>query len=516
MKTNDGGDTWEVQPLPFDIPPANLTQIRCAPTETAQTCLISVASGDKALRTTDGGKTVTALAVSTRLIYALAFATPSSAIGVGDAGTTVSSADAGTDTENPSFAPVGSRLFSGSLTLSRVRATSGQVVHATGDNGKLARSIDGGKTWTAATVPTSEDLSDVSFVDALNGFTIDTVGVLRYTADGGSRWVPIDTGTVPSVNAIHAFDKNVVVLLTQKGVYRSTAASDTSNPGTTFEAIDNPKLQKASFSDFDTTPGGAIFAYSAGAVWVSGDKGATWKTIPGPVKKPRYMRVDFTSSKLGYAVTTDGRVWKTGNTGKTWKELIGVGTTNVKDMAFGDSNNGYLQTGTPAGAPEGGWVLRTSDGGASWRPQLIAQAPLSLAGLEAPTGSSAFELGIGTGHESDLFFTPTGGDQGAANQVTVSTSAKALKKAGNVKLTVKVSPNVIGANVVLLKRGTRSPNWSTVNVPGGAVTKGSGTYTVTLKVKATTYFVAQWRGDADRNGDGSPVTTVTVGPVKKK
>ena len=54
-----------------------------------------------------------------------------------------------------------------------------------------------------------------------------------------------------------------------------------------------------------------------------------------------------------------------------------------------------------------------------------------------------------------------------------------------------------------------------MSVPGGAITKGAGTYTVTVKVKTTTYFVAQWRGDADRNGDGSPVTAITVGAKKK-
>ena len=62
---------------------------------------------------------------------------------------------------------------------------------------------------------------------------------------------------------------------------------------------------------------------------------------------------------------------------------------------------------------------------------------------------------------------------------------------------------------------TKSPNWSSVDVPGGAITKGAGSYTVTVKVKSTTYFVAQWRGDADHNGDGSPVTAITVGAKKK-
>src|SRR4051812_5570793 len=50
LKTSDGGETWDPQPLPDDAPVSDLTTIRCA---TATECLISTASGDRLLRTTD-------------------------------------------------------------------------------------------------------------------------------------------------------------------------------------------------------------------------------------------------------------------------------------------------------------------------------------------------------------------------------------------------------------------------------------------------------------------------------
>jgi hypothetical protein len=141
---------------------------------------------------------------------------------------------------------------------------------------------------------------------------------------------------------------------------------------------------------------------------------------------------------------------------------------------------------------------------------LIGSAPIRE--LETTGGNSAFALsGL-----SNLFTTQSGGDQGRANAVTITPSPKKLKKAGKVKLTVKVSPSVVGAPVTLLKRTARSARWSEVTVPGGAITKGSSTYTVSVTVKETTLFVAQWRGDADNNGDGSPVTTIAVPSRKKK
>ena len=53
-------------------------------------------------------------------------------------------------------------------------------------------------------------------------------GSLALKASGGVR-----------INSIHAVDKNIVLLFTEHGIFRSTAASDTTNPGTTFEAIDD-------------------------------------------------------------------------------------------------------------------------------------------------------------------------------------------------------------------------------------------------------------------------------------
>src|SRR4029079_17540196 len=117
-------------------------------------------------------------------------------------------------------------------------------------------------------------------------------GGLRFTANGGARWTPIDTGTVGDVNAIHAVDKNIVMLFTARGIFRSTAASDTSSAGSTFEAIDDAKLQKTAFEDFDVA-GSALVAYGPSAIWVSSNKGAKWTAVTGPVKKPHYQNVDF-------------------------------------------------------------------------------------------------------------------------------------------------------------------------------------------------------------------------------
>ena len=504
LKSNDGGATWSVVAVPAEADGGNLTRVRCA---SPDVCLFSTENGDKVLRTRDGGMTVTAHDPSTRPIYAFAFSTPTNAVGVGQYGATVFSADAGTATVTPGFTSVGERLGGGEdLLLSRLRATDAQVVHATGNRGRLGRSTDGGRRWSTVIVPTAQALKDVSFSDAATGYSIDTSDALRFTGNGGASWTPIDTGGAPPVNAIHAIDQNIVVLFTNRGIYRSTAASDTSGGGTTFEAIDNSKVRRTLFEEFDRTDGQVLFARGRSSLWRSSDRGATWRTVRNPVRRARYRAVDFVSASRGFALLANGRVYSTRNGGRSWREMRGVGHSGAVDIAFGDVRNGYLTIPAWARGGRAGWVLRTSDGGSTWRPQLVGKGVIDRGALEAPSAASAFALGEDSGRGADLFRTETGGDQGVQSVISVRASKRRLgRRGGRVRLTVSLNPGVSGARVALFAR-TGNGRWT--NIRDGLTTAGK--LTVNRRVRRTTQFVAQWYGDADRQGDGSPVRTVTV------
>ena len=504
LKSTDGGDTWNPVAVPGPAQAGKLTRVRCA---NANVCLFSTENGDKLLRTTDGGSNVTAVDPSPRPVYAAAFATPTNAVGVGLHGTTVFSTDAGTSTATPAFGGVGDRLGAGeTIDLTRIRATDANLVHAPGSRGRVGRSTDGGKSWSTVQVPTAQLITDVSFPDANTGFAVDSGDALRFTGNGGAQWTPIDIGEPPSVNSVLALDRNTAILFTDRGIYRSTAAADTSGGGTTFEAIDNAKVRRTAFSNFDRTDGQVLFAWGPTSLWTSNNRGATWRTVAGPVRRPRYSAVDFVSSRQGFALTTDGRVWTTRNGGRKWTELPGTGTNAATDLAFGDARHGYLTIPEWGEAGGAGWVLATSDAGATWRPQRISPGRMVAGGLEAPAPTSAFALGVGEGRGADLFRTDTGGDLGDVSAITVKPSTKRIRRPGAVRLTVQLAPSVSGVPVALFARSGRSTRWTLLD----AGTTTAGKLTVDTRVRATTRFVAQWPGDADRNGDGSPVTTVTL------
>src|SRR3954447_22031933 len=69
-RTSGGGKTWASR---FSTPGEALTSIRCA---TLDTCLVTVASGDRLMRTTDGGTTFARITAATQAINAAAFASP--------------------------------------------------------------------------------------------------------------------------------------------------------------------------------------------------------------------------------------------------------------------------------------------------------------------------------------------------------------------------------------------------------------------------------------------------------
>jgi photosystem II stability/assembly factor-like uncharacterized protein len=493
LKTTDGGETWEAQAVSGDVGGNDLTTIRCT---TTTNCLIATASGERVLRITAGGTQITSFNPSTRKIFAVAFASANSAVGVGERGATVLSTNA--DSDSPSFVPVGDQPLDGSF--NRLRATNILLVYAPGDNGKLVRSTDGGNHWATLQVPTSEDLLDAWFVDSTNGFALDVGGRVQRTSDAGDTWALLDIGTTAIPRAVFAPDVNTVLLFGPIGIQRSQDRGDT------FEAVDVKAVRTAELTDYDRTEGTALFAYGSRALVVSTDLGANWKKVKGPVKKPRYSKVDFLSAQIGFALTTDGRVWKTRNGGRTWTDLAGVGTDNVSDISFGDAGHGFLTVA--AGLNDdfvAGRVLRTSDGGRTWRPQLVNPQPFAVRGIATPSPDIAF----GLGGSSDLFYTTTGGDAGDQTELTIASKVKSVKKPRVVKITGKLSPTVAGANVTVSTRDPKTNRWTAVGAPKVSST---GTFTTSFRITRTRQFVAQWRGDADHNGDGSPAIAI----VKKK
>jgi photosystem II stability/assembly factor-like uncharacterized protein len=486
-KTSDGGENWSLRPVTGDVPPSDFSYIRCA---NANLCLIATKGGERVVRTNDGGTTFTAVTPSTQKIFAVAFQTESNVVGVGEGGATVVSADGG-----QTYETVGTRL---SGTYNRLRATSQQLVYAMGDNGQLARTTDGGETWSTIGVATSEDLLDASFATQDDGYALDVSGNVFKTDDEGANWAPLDPGVTTAARAILALDANTAFLVGPRGMRVTRNGGETP-----FEPVEGPRaLNRASLGDIDRGGSGtttALFTWGSRALFTSTDDGESWRAVRRPGgRRSRLRDVDFVSSRIGFALTTDGRVWGTRTGGRRWTESRGTGNGSGSAIAFNGANDGFM-TVNRFGGGNFGYVLRTSDGGRTWRPQLVDNQPVT-GGLVAPATGNAYLLNP----PSTFFFTKANGDLGILSDLRVSSRTRTIRRTKSVKVTGRLSPAVAGAQVFVSARQGRSSSWSTQ----AATVSSSGTFTTSFRISRTTYFVAQWRGDADRNGDGSAVLTI--------
>jgi photosystem II stability/assembly factor-like uncharacterized protein len=477
LESLDSGKTWHAKAAPGAF---TLTSIRCA---TALVCLATTDGGDRLLLTTDGGNSFKPVA-STANIYTAAFAAGSHAVAAGAFGETIVSADSGT-----TWAPTGGRL-AGTLTV--LRATSPTLAFAAGRAGAVARTTDGGHTWRQLAGTGAEDLTDVSFTDAMRGYALDLFGRVLRTDDGGGSWHRVRVVFRARPQALLTLRGGGVLLIGPHEILRS------SRRGAAFTRARGGAAKRAKLFEVDRG-GRAIFAYGSRRIAASLNAGRSWNRVRRP-RRALLAAVDFVSSNTGFLLEQDGRLWKTRNRGKTWHLLLGTGTDSAIGLSFSSGSRGYLVL-SRFGTSSGGYVLRTSDGGRTWRPQLLTNVPLDPGGVDA-RGRTDYALAS----DGSIFFTTAGGDLGRRSTVSIATRRKRLRGRRTIRVAGKVSGAAPGSRVQVARRFSGDSGWDYQL----ATVSPSGRYATTWNLPRSSTFVAQWVGDDDQAGDGSPPMTVRV------
>jgi hypothetical protein len=309
----------------------------------------------------------------------------------------------------------------------------------------------------------------------------------------------------------------VVLLVGPVGVFRSVA-------GERFNPVGAATVVKARLTDIDVT-GTSAFAFGPGALALSTNGGVRWSALRLPLsnrrgKSPiRIRSVSFTSSSSGLLLDSHGRLWQTHTRGHSWSEVLSTGSSDGTGLAFADAQRGFMTIGAFGSDTSHAYVLRTSDGGASWHPQLIAAGSIVPGGVVAEGASNAYAL-INGGEAvagkplvDSLFFTTSGGDAGSASTLGISTKSTRLTRKGLRKLrgNVRVDGVLVGAqggeSIIVSRRSLSGGAWQHTLVAAGA---NGGSFTTTWHVTGSSVFVAQWAGDSGRTSLASKVLRVTV------
>jgi photosystem II stability/assembly factor-like uncharacterized protein len=311
--------------------------------------------------------------------------------------------------------------------------------------------------WAQVNVPTTASLRGISVVNDKVVWASGAEGTVIRTLDGGKTWAALNVegGRELDFRGIHAFDASNAVIISsgpaEKGqarIYR------TSNGGRSWKRVLEEKtpgvfLDAIAFWDRRR---GIVLSDPVGGRFVlftTGDGGATWQQIPAaalPAALPNEGAFAASNSCLtvqgkrnawfatcGAAVA---RVFRSTDGGRSWR-------VNETDMHPANSSSGIFSVAFPArkhGLAAGGdyqhpqssdlpSLMRSADGGTSWRAAESTQPNgMYLSSVvEARDRGRTYVLGAGIG---GLFFGPSGGSLKKESDVNLNAVAGTGAKVG--------------------------------------------------------------------------------------
>ena len=473
VKSVDGGATWAQQ---TNLPVNSNGRVACGD---AGHCLFAT-GGTQVLRTIDGGSSYTTIVPSGDATFAVGFAGESRVIAAGLSGSAEVSNDSGATWE-----AVGTRLAG----TYRVLATgSPSVAYAGGSAGALARTRDGGQTWVNVSPPTEAAVTGIAASSDERLYVLGSDGTLQRSDNGGGSYRLLNAGGVRPL-AIIALNPDRLLLVGQRGLAESV------NGGESFETVGGSATRRAVLAAADMASG-AVFAYGPRAAFVSTNQASTWRRVGLP-KKRSITDLDFATARIGYALDSRHVLWKTTDGGRHWRQLLGLGTTGGSAIVFSGPRTGYVSIQAFGRLSGRGLVLRTSDGGKSWHPQLVS--PVRLAAIQS-SGSTDYALA----GDSLLYATGVGGDVGDPRNLTIQAKPRVRRGPDSVLVTGRLNP-AVGREEVVISRFAAG-RWAHRIVTVAA----NGTFGARWPLGRKAVFVAQVLGDADHVGAGTKPLSVEV------
>jgi photosystem II stability/assembly factor-like uncharacterized protein len=239
------------------------------------------------------------------------------------------------------------------------------VLWAAGNDGKVIRSEDDGKTWAEQKTPVRLHLQDIGAWTPEKAVAVGNQGVVIITEDGGKTWKEVEAPKSSVANKlmrVRVFPDGSAWAVGEMG-----AILRSKDFGFSWERM--AKEEDVAWNDvffFNSQSGLVVGEF--GRIKSTTDAGKTWRPVSSPVKSS-LMGVRFRDAQHGVAVGMEGVVLKSDNGGKSWVPVPKV--TKVHLFAVDGDKNGWVVSG------DMGVVLRADASGVGWKSSRLGENDLS-------------------------------------------------------------------------------------------------------------------------------------------
>lgn len=269
-------------------------------------------------------------------------------------------------------------------------ARAGERLVAAGDYGTVLLSDDAGRTWRqAATVPTRETLTALSFIDARHGWAVGHGGLVLATRDAGNTWESLHSaGKEVALFAVHFTDAAQGLAVGAFGFAMETR--DGGRSWRKFAVAQGELADRHLYS---------IFAGADGSVWIAAEAGTVFRSPDGG-RSFVALALPYKGSLWGGAVLSDksilvwgmrGHVLHSADQGRVWRE-VPSGTDQAFTAGLQRPGGEVVLVGL------GGVVARSRDGGRNFSTHVRPQRQSHTAVIEAGGTIHTFTLaGVGGG-----------------------------------------------------------------------------------------------------------------------
>jgi photosystem II stability/assembly factor-like uncharacterized protein len=427
VHTTDGGAHWTVQ---LAVPHAKISALSFADATHGW------ATAGALYRTTDGGAVWTQQTTSPPAPWAWVVAPAASDAVVGSFDYLSHTSDGGA-----TWQPTTRVAADYSGPLDTLQFTDASTGWAGGQAGEIMKTIDGGADWSAQSSGTSNDLNDLTFINASDGWTVGggndwlnsaSSSVVLNTSDGGATWtqqttgisgLPYDLAGVAFVDALQGW----AVGSRDWGDISGGVVVHTTDGGATWAqqslpAVNTGVLSSISLNDVAFASDG-LHGWAVGEIM--GDAGGNSSVIVGTtdggttwVQQLEYfpptdgMSSDASLNSVACIDATHAvavgfgngftEIFRTANGGATWTRVVKPAAWGLElsDVVFADATHGWAVGDTYGGTMS---IIATADGGATWTRQDAGTGGLGAVSFVSPTH------GWVAGQSGSILTTATGG-----------------------------------------------------------------------------------------------------------